>query len=172
MADADRVEVGYVARAHGVRGEIKVACYNPASLALLEARAVTISGRGYRVLAARAANELFILRLAEVTDRDVAEGMRGQIVEVERALVAADDEVLLADLVGLRAELEDGSAWGQVVGVDTGPQDRLVIHHEGVERLLPVVDAFVLEVDLPGGRVIVAPPEGLPEHPIEGPSRG
>lgn len=171
MAD-DRVEVGYVARAHGVRGEIKVACYNAASQVLLDAGAVTISGREYRVLAARAANELFILRLGEVTDRDVAEAMRGQVVEVERALVATEGEVLLADLVGLRAELEDGTAWGEVVAVDAGPQDRLVIHHEGVERLLPVVDAFVLEVDLEGGRVIVAPPEGLPEDPIQGPSRG
>lgn len=164
----DRVEIGYVARAHGVRGELKIACHNPASRALLDADEVTIAGRSYRVLAARAANELFVLRVADVTDRDVAEAMRGQTVEVDRALVAGDDEVLLADLVGLRVELEDGTPWGSIVAVDAGAQDRLVIHDGGVERLLPLVDAFVLEVDVDGGRVVVAPPDGLPEEPIRG----
>jgi 16S rRNA processing protein RimM len=101
-----------------------------------------------------------------VTDRDVAEDLRGSSVEVDRALVADDDDVLLTDLVGLRVELEDGTAWGEIVGVDLGPQDRLVIHHGDVERQLPLVDAFVLSVDLEAGRVIVAPPDGLPEEPI------
>ena len=70
------------------------------------------------------------------------------------------------DLVGCQTVLPDGAPWGEIVAVEVGPQDRLVVHHEGVERHLPAVDAFLVEVDVAAGRVVVDPPEGLPEEPI------
>ncbi|HYU16955.1 MAG TPA: hypothetical protein VEL05_12810, partial [Candidatus Acidoferrum sp.] len=75
-------------------------------------------------------------------------------------------DVLLTDLVGCRVELADGTIWGVVAAVEPGLQDRLVIHQGEVERQLPVADPFILEIDLDGRRVVVDPPEGLPEEPL------
>ena len=109
----------------------------------------------------------YLLALDGLTDRDVAAGLRGRHIEVERdELDLDDDEVLLSDLVGCKVELPDGAPWGEIVAVELGFQDRLVIHHDGKERLLPVVDPFVKEIDLEHARVVVDPPEGLPEDPI------
>jgi 16S rRNA processing protein RimM len=160
------VEVGFVARAHGIRGELRVVTHDPDSTSLERAGSVLIGGQLHEVLAARRVKGATLLCVAGIDDRDAAEAMRGAAVAVARAdLDLGEGEVLLADLVGCDAVLEDGRPFGRVMAIEVGPQSRLVIHDGDVERLLPVVDAFVVEVDLPGRRVVVAPPEDLPETP-------
>lgn len=162
----DRVEIGAVARAHGVRGELRVVLHNPESTALVDARALFVGGRERAVESARPTNGAWLVRVSGVEDRDQADALRGQPVAVLREeLALEDDEVLLVDLVGCRVELPDGTPWGEVVGVEPGPQDRLIVRHGDVERQLPVVDEILVEVDLEGGRVVASPPEGLPEEP-------
>lgn len=164
----DRVEIGVVARAHGVRGEVRIALHNPQSAALERAETIFVGGREIAVLSARpVVGGACLVLLDGVADRDRADGLRGQPVEVGRdALDLEDDDVLLVDLVGCRVELPDGSDWGVIAAVEAGPQDRLVIHHGDVERQLPVADRFLIDVDLEGRRVVVDPPEGLPEEPV------
>jgi len=160
------LEIGYVARPHGVRGELRVVTYDPASMTLLDVDAVDIDGVPYRIEHARQVQGAFLLRLAGLGDRNRAEALRGKRVAVDRALIPLEEgEVFLADLVGCAVVREDGSPYGKVVAIDTGVQDRLVIHDGDVERLLPLVPEFVIDVDLEEGRVVVAPPEDLPESP-------
>ena len=65
-------------------------------------------------------------------------------------------------LVGLTARLTDDSVLGEIVGVHHEAQDLLVIRRpDAPELLVPFVSALVPTVDLPGGFVVVDPPEGL-----------
>jgi len=163
----DRVEIGYVARAHGIRGELRVVMHDPGSTALDAATRVFVGQENFTVAKVRATNGAVLVTLKEVADRNRAEELKGRPVEVLRDELDLEDEVLLADLVGCSVVLESGQAWGKVAGIDSGPgQDRLVIHHDGVERLLPAVDELILDVDLEAERIVVDPPEGLPEVEI------
>ena len=161
---ADRIEIGIVARAHGIRGEVRVRLHNPGSTALDGAEVLFLADREYAIESARPVAGAYLVALAGVADRTAAEALRGRPVSVARADIELDeDEVLLADLVGCRVELADGSDWGTVSGLELGAQDRLVIRQGEVERLLPVVDEFLVEVDLEARRIVVAPPIDLPE---------
>ncbi len=163
-----RVEVGYVARAHGVRGELRVVLHNPESRAFDTTRQVVVGGTAYDLIRARAVDGAVLLLVGGVGDRNAADALRGATIEVDRdELALDDDQVLLSDLVGLAVELPDGSPWGEVVAVEPGPQDRLIIHDGQLERLLPVVDALIVDIDVDGGRIVVDPPEGWPESPRE-----
>lgn len=162
----DRVEIGAVARAHGVRGELRVVLHNPSSSALDEVEVLFVGERELAVESVRPTNGAWLVRVAGVDDRGKADGLRGQPVAVGRDQLELDeDEVLLVDLVGCRVELPDGTPWGEVVAIEPGLQDRLVVRHGDVERQLPVVDEILIEVDLEGRRVVIDPPEGLPEEP-------
>jgi 16S rRNA processing protein RimM len=162
------IEVGFVARAHGVRGELRVVLHNPDSSALDAAETVYLAGERRVLIAARPVQGAVLVTLEGIGDRDAAEALRGSSVEVDRDALDLDDgEVLLADLVGCRAVLSDGSDWGEVVRVVTGPQDRLVIRHGDIERELPLVDELVTAIDLDAGTIEVAPPEGLPETSVD-----
>jgi 16S rRNA processing protein RimM len=171
MADEPRplIEIGYVARAHGIRGEICAVPHDPESTTLEEIEQVFLGeeGTAYQVLASRPVNDGYLLRLAGVVDRNAAERLRGSTVSVDRSTIPLEEgEVFLSDLIGFACQLPDGSAWGEITGIEMGFQDRLVVRHGDVERLLPYVDAFVGEVDVEKRIVHVTPPEGLPEERI------
>ncbi|HEY3356325.1 MAG TPA: ribosome maturation factor RimM [Polyangia bacterium] len=176
--------VGFVARPHGVRGELRVGLYNADSTALDEAERVylvasprdargTLDGAAapvaYEVEAVRDVNEGLLLCLVGVDGRDAADALRGRQILVKRADLPplAADEVYLTDLVGCVVVTQDGRELGRVADVlEAGPHDTLVIHDDRVERLLPYVPNFVLSVDLAAHRIVVDPPEGLPEEPL------
>lgn len=158
------IEIGYVAKAHGVRGELRIVTHNPESTTLDQARSVHIGGVAFEVESARAVNGAYLLCVAGVSDRNRAEELKGKAVEVERDLVPLDDgEVILSELVGFDVFLPDGTAFGTVARIDAGPQDRLVIHHGDIERLLPYVPEFIVSVDTNEGSIVADPPEGLPQ---------
>jgi 16S rRNA processing protein RimM len=164
-----RVEVAHVARAHGIRGEVLAVPIVDGSTTLAGVDAVWIGGHRHPLTRARPTPAGYLLALADVDDRDVAAALRGQTVEVERAaLELDDDDVLLADLVGCQVFTADGDGWGEVAAIELGPQDRLVIRDQAakIERLLPVVDAFLLDIDLDSRVITVTPPDGIPEDPI------
>jgi 16S rRNA processing protein RimM len=165
----DRVELGVVSKAHGIRGEVVAVPHDGDSTALGELEQLWIGGVRRTVVRARAVPPgAYLLAFEGITDRDAAAALRGALIEADRDdLALDDDEVLLTDLIGCRCVLPDGTAWGEIVGVEPGAmQDRLVIHHDGIERQLPVVDAFIAGIDVEAGVVTVTPPEGLPEDPI------
>ena len=173
MRGSERIEIGGISRAHGIRGEVVAVLHDPSSTILSDLEEVWVDGQRRAIERARPGPHGMLVKLAGIDDRNAAEAMRGAVLEVSRDDVELDeDEVLLDDMVGCQARLADGTPWGEIVAIDVGShQDRLVIHTGEVERLLPLVDAFVVNVDLEAGVVTVDPPEGLPEMPIEQASR-
>jgi len=165
MRGDPRIEIGRIARPHGIRGEVVIATHDPASQVLEEVETIWVGGVERRIAGARGTHRGWLVLLDGLATRDDAEALRGQAVEVDRAaLDLAEDDVLLADLVGCRVVRTDGAPWGTIHAVDAGMQDLLVIHDGDIERLLPLVDEFVKDIDLDEGVVTVDPPDGLPEQ--------
>ena len=166
--------IGLVTRPHGVRGEVRLRLHNAESTALEEVDAIHLalpgaSGepRRYGLAAARYVDGGVLCELEGVDDRDQADALRGAEVLVPRAELAplADGEFYLGDLEGCEVVTRAGQPFGVVHQVqELGAHDTLVIHDGEVERLLPYVPAFVVAVDLEARRVVVDPPEGLPEE--------
>src|SRR5688500_10159547 len=101
-----RIEVGFVARAHGIRGEVCAITHDPESTTLGDVEAVWIGGKRFTVIGARDTQKGWLLSLDGVPDRNAAEGLRGSTVEVEREdIELGEDEMLIADLVGCAVRL-------------------------------------------------------------------
>jgi len=160
------LEVGYVARAHGVRGEVRVHLHAAGSTALFDAEQVFVGGVPRRIVSARPTGGAVLVRFEGVEDRDGAEALRGQAVAVRREDVPlAEGEYFLADLPGCAVVTEAGEPLGTVVAVQPGAQDLLVIQDDTVERILPLVPEFVRSVDVAARRIVVELPEDLPVEP-------
>jgi 16S rRNA processing protein RimM len=163
---AGRVTVARIGAAHGIKGEVRVkpltedptavATYGP-----LE----TDDGRRFEIEALREAGTMLVVRFKGVADRNAAEALTGLALSVprERLPETGDDEFYHADLIGLAAATVDGAPLGTVVAVQNfGAGDLLEIAPPaGKTILLPFTAAVVPEIDVAGGRVIVAPPPGL-----------
>jgi 16S rRNA processing protein RimM len=165
MRGESRIEIGGVARAHGIRGEVVIVTHDPDSATLSSVTTIFVGGVERKILQARDTQRGWLVALEGVATRNDAEALRGAVVEIDReALELEDDDVLLDDLVDCEVRLPDGAPWGKIAEVMIGAhQDLLVIHDGDVERLLPLVDQFVTNIDLDAGVVTVDPPADLPE---------
>jgi 16S rRNA processing protein RimM len=169
---ADLVLLGEFGRAHGLRGEIRLKSFtaDPAAIASYDPL-VTEDGRRMTLTGVRAAPggqpDLLIARVNGVETREAADALNRVRLYVERNRLPPpeeEDEFLLADLIGLPAVMETGEVLGTVIAVPNyGGGDLLEIApaEGGASALLPFTRAFVPVVDLPGRRVVVAPPEDL-----------
>jgi 16S rRNA processing protein RimM len=165
MRGDPRIEIGRIARAHGIRGEVVIVTHDPDSELLATVETLWVGGTERRVVRARSTHRGWLVQLEAVATRNEAEALRGQAIEVDRAALAlGEDDILLDDLIGCQVQRLDGTPWGTIAAIEGGLQDRLVIHDGEIERQLPLVDEFVASIDLEAGVVTVDPPEGLPEY--------
>ncbi|MFI7126421.1 ribosome maturation factor RimM [Nonomuraea sp. NPDC050153] len=161
--------VGRIGRPHGVRGEVSVEVRTDdpeLRFAVGTSIATDPAARGPLVVEGRRWHKGFLLLAFEgVTDRDVAEELRGTMLVIDSAEVAPSDdpdEFHDHQLIGLTVETAAGETVGEVTDVLHHGQDLLVVRRAGAdEALIPFVKALVPEVDLKGGRLVVDPPEGL-----------
>jgi 16S rRNA processing protein RimM len=162
------LELGYVARAHGLHGELAIRSFDPASTTLEEVDRVILRAkdgteRELAIEALRQASKETLVVLEGVRGRAAAEALKGATVLVFREDLEppADNEFFQGDLVGLAAFDPEGRPLGTVEALwETGPVPNLVIRQEGKEELVvPFADEFVPEVDLAQGRLVVRPPE-------------
>ena len=174
-----QVVVGRIGRPHGIRGELSVEPRSDeperrfatgAVLATETPRGSAPHGpgrpRSLTVESVRWHQDRLLVRFVEVPDRNAAEAARGLVLlaDVPTDETPEDPEEFYDhQLVGLRVETTEGAAVGEVALVQHGAgQDLLVIRTpDGAEVLVPFVTALVPEVDVPGGRVVVADRPGL-----------
>ena len=166
MAEAEdqRVCLGAIAGAHGVRGLVRIKSFTEEPDRLTAYGPLTDeTGRSFRVTLTGQSKGQLLARIEGVGDRDAAEALKGTRLYVARAALPglAAEEYYHADLIGLSAEDRDGRPLGRVVAVDNfGAGDVIEIEGpEGVSLILPFTKEVVPEVDLAGGRLVVAPPE-------------
>ena len=153
--------------AQGLKGEVRVKAFTeePRSLAAyggLHAR----DGRRFTVTAARGTKPgEAILTLAEIKDRVAAEGLKGIELFVTRDALPqpAADEFYHADLVGLRAEDEEGRTLGTVQAIHNyGAGDVIeIVRPDGDTVLLPFTRETVPLIEIDKGRILVAVPEEI-----------
>jgi 16S rRNA processing protein RimM len=162
--------VGYVARAHGIGGELGIRTFDVASEALDGVERVVLRARDggereFVVLGSRPASKEVLLTLEGVEGRSAAEALKGSTVLVYREDLTApsDGEYFQGDLVGLDAVSPEGAPLGKVEAVwNAGPVPTLVIRGGGGEELLvPFADEYVSEVDVAKGVMVVRPLEFL-----------
>ncbi len=173
MAELVETTVGVVGRPHGIRGEVVVVVRTDEVARRFASGAVlrTADGRRFTVTSSRQTPSRLVVGFEQVSDRNAAEQLRGAELF---AVVPADEmpsgaeEYFDRQLIGLRVLDAAGHDVGEVVGVEHGPaQDLLVVDVAGAQRLVPFVHALVPVVDLSAGHLQLADVGGLLFDPGE-----
>jgi 16S rRNA processing protein RimM len=171
--------VGRVGRPHGLRGEVTVEVRTDdpdqrfsAGSALdtvpAERGPLTVAGTRWH-------SGTLLVRFAGYDDRNAAEELRDTVLVIDSSDLAPledPEEFYDHDLIGLEVMTVRGELVGTVTDVLHHGQALLLIQGAGsrsaAEMLVPFVAAIVPEVDVPGRRLVIDPPEGLidPERPV------
>ncbi|MBR1091515.1 ribosome maturation factor RimM [Bradyrhizobium manausense] len=165
--------VARIGAAHGVRGAVKLWTFTEDPFAVKRYGPLLAKDgkRQFELAQVREAKDHLVATFKGVATRDEAERLNGIELYVAREKLPAtdEDEYYHADLIGLAAVNTDGDALGRVLAIHNfGAGDIIEIAPlKGATMLLPFTNAVVPEVDIAGGRVVIA----LPRE-IEGEDRG
>jgi 16S rRNA processing protein RimM len=171
-APADLIVVGRIGRPQGIKGEVTVEVRTDDPDDRFAPGAVLRTDPAERgpltVEGSRMQGRYLVVAFEDVPDRNAAELLRDTMLLVPVAdlpPLADEDEYYDSELVGLAAELVDGTGIGTVVDVLHLPHgDVLAIERPSLpELLVPFVKAIVPVVDVPASRVVIDPPPGLLE---------
>ena len=176
-ADVPEVDVvvGRIGKPHGLRGEVTVDVRTDeperrfARGSTLRAEPPPGSSSSLRTMTvadSRWHQSVLLVTFEELSDRTAAEAARGIVLHASLPADASPDdpdEFYDHQLVDLAAYDVDGTPLGTVAGlVHGGAQDLLrIATPDGREALVPFVKVLVPEVDVAGGRVVIADRPGL-----------
>jgi 16S rRNA processing protein RimM len=145
------VTVGRVGRPHGLDGSFVVERPSEAPERFAKGAIVLVEGERAEVVSSKRVGGG---RIAIRLDRAVE---RGAELTVPRAELPElpDDEYYVFELVGLEVVDEGGTVLGHVEEVQPYPANDVLALDTGL--MLPLVEDCVRQVDLDGGRIVVAP---------------
>ena len=168
MAYIEYPECGRIINTHGCRGGIKVEpwCDSPAVFAALKTVYIKKGEALTPVRVHRAAvlsGRFVSAELEGVTTMEAADALRGTVLYAKRSdLGIKKGALLVAEMIGLPVfDMESGNQLGTLTDViHPGATDIYVIATERGEAMVPVVPAFVDDVDVEKG-IVLTPIEGM-----------
>jgi 16S rRNA processing protein RimM len=120
-----RLEVGRIARAHGLRGEVVVELTTNRVERVGAGSVLVADDRPLTVLRSTPHHERWIVAFEGVESREAADGLRGRTLSAEPI---EDPEALwVHDLVGCRLVDQDGADRGEIVAVESNPASDLAV---------------------------------------------
>ena len=167
---AELIVVGRLGRPQGIKGELTVEVRTDDPDDRFAAGRVLQTDPPERgpvtVAGSRRQGKYLVVQLEGVHDRNQAELLRDTLLLLDIAElppIEDDDEYYDTQLIGLAAQLPDGTRLGEVTDVLHLPGgDTLVVQRpQGTEALIPFVRAIVPTVDLEAATITVTPPDGL-----------
>ena len=175
VLNPERIILGEITGAHGVRGEVRVRIAIDSPDPLFQLESVWL-GRGpsdpearrYVVLECAPARAGQVrLRLEGVSSREAVAALVGQLITGPASVLPdlPEGEFYWYELIGCRVESESGEGVGTVREIwETGAHDVLLVENEeGVRRLVPTAGPLMTEIDLVARRIVVVDLPGLLE---------
>jgi 16S rRNA processing protein RimM len=161
VAPDDRVpllDVGRVAKPHGLMGEVVVELWSDRADRLDTGSVLATEAGELRVAASRPHQGRYLVFFEGVVDRAGAESLRGLVLRAPP--VEVPGTLWVHELVGAEVVSTDGRVLGTVEGVEANPaSDLLVLEGGGLVPLRFVTDHQA------GVRVTVDVPDGLLDEP-------
>lgn len=164
--EINRLALGVIVGAHGLRGEFRMQIWTHFPEHIPEIRAVFLgdeeeprSMRSARLTSKGTA----ILRVQGVSTREEADALRGTVVRIglDQAAPLEEDEHYQFQLIGLEVFNESDTRLGTLTSIiETGANDVYVVtDDEDKETLLPALEHVILNIDLGAKRITVRPPD-------------
>ncbi len=175
MNSTQRVCLGIITGARGIRGEVRIRTFTERPEDISEYGPLTdeTGARTFKLSEPKPIKGGVAARIEGIADRSGAEDLKGTHLYVDRrSLPELDSEEFYhADLVGMRVTSEDGENIGTVAAVhDFGAGDVLEIDRgQEVSLFAPFTRDSIPLVDVEKRNLVLIAPPGLMDEDVEDP---
>lgn len=153
------IRVGQVGGAYGVEGAVKVVPLTDFDDRFAAGSRLMLDGAEREVEWSRPGHPGMVVKFRGIDNRTVADLFRGRYLEVadEAVRPLAEGRFYHHQVVGLTVLTSSGQPLGTIAEVLERPANDVWVSRDGVvEHLIPATKDAVVEVDVNGGRVVVA----------------
>lgn len=155
----EKLVIGKITKAHGVRGEVKVISYSDDLKRFKKLKKVSIDSSELKVEWVKLQSNRAILKLEGYDSIEDTQELRNKLISVDRedAVKLEEDEYYVADLIGCSVFDEKEVELGKIYDViSTGSNDVYWIKSKTRKDLLvPVLKDIVLSVDIDSEKIII-----------------
>lgn len=151
------LEVGRIAKAHGLRGEVVVALTTDVTERVAPGFELQTDSGPLRVRSSRPHQHRWIVQFEGVETREAAESLHSTVLRAEP--IEDLDALWVHELIGAEVRTPDGRSWGRVTEVEANPASDLLVLEDGT--LVPEV--FVSDASALPEVLVIDPPPGLLE---------
>ena len=155
MSSDDLLLVGFVRKAHGLKGEVVVHLSTNRDERVAPGAQIMADEAMLTVKSSRPKDDDFLVFFEGVSTREAADELRG--AELRAEPLDDPDELWVHDLIGSRVVDQTGVDRGEVTAVQENPASDLLVLYD--EALVPVT--FVTDIDLQARVINVSVPDGL-----------
>ena len=174
MPDAsNRIAIGVIRKAHGVRGEASVEPWTDSAERFNELKQVTLVSpdesqtRDATIESVRAHGDRALIKFAEISTPEDVQKLREWTIEIPESEARAlePDEYFLHDLAGLHLIDKDGVDRGTIIEAYEGGGGILlnVKKRDGKTYEVPFAQEICTEIHLKEKKIVVELPEGIDE---------
>jgi 16S rRNA processing protein RimM len=164
----EKIMIGKIVNVVGLKGEVKVYNYSGFEDRYENLERIIAGNAEFKIESVRHQQQMIILKLVGVDNRDGAEALRGKNVYIteDDLLELPEEEFYIRDLIGMEViDAESGERLGVLADVMTDrPQDIYVVKlNDGGQCLIPAVDEFIKGIDGEARQIRVTLIEGMIE---------
>ena len=155
------VVMGRVVAPYGVFGWLKIVPDTEEFDGLLDYKTWWIGKdsdwRELKVESAKTHNDVLVVKLQGIEDRDAAVACKGKQIAVPRASLPKlkSEEYYWSDLIGLAVKNQQNVDFGKITDVFATGANDVIVATGDKERLIPYIAQVILEVDLEAKTILV-----------------
>lgn len=161
----EKIKLGQITGAVGLKGEFKVFDYGDDPLRFKKYTRIYIDDKMYGLKSARVQKNLVVLLVDGISDRNEAEKLRGKDIYIDENQLPKLPEgtYYIRDLIGFDIVSEDGEHIGFLEDIykNTAQPLYVIKTDDGKEGYIPGVDEFILNTDVKEKKITVKIIEGL-----------
>jgi 16S rRNA processing protein RimM len=154
----ERLKIGLIVKPQGVRGELKVQPLTDDINRFSKLKEVFIDDKTYRVEKAVIGGGMVFITLSGITDRNVAETLRGKflLVDREHAIPLEAGRYFIVDIIDCEVVTDGGESIGKVVDVFSARTDIFTVKtHDNRVMRFPFLNDLIVSIDIAKKVIIV-----------------
>ncbi len=162
----EKVKVGKITNAHGLRGDMRVYPYTDKEN-FEDYSSVMIEGfdEPHKITKVRYNKNMVLLKLNTINHIDEVEALKNRELYVykEDLKELADDEFYISDIIGCVVQNDSGEILGEVKDYLTHTSQAVIVvkRSEGDDFMVPHVDAFIVSINIEDKLVVMKLIEGM-----------
>ena len=153
MTISDKILVGKIFDAHGIRGLVKIKSFTENPISICDYSPLTDEfGNVYKIqLKSKGKSDIIIVAINDISDRTTAEALKGTLLYAPRSsIIDNEEDVLISELDNFNVFDKENNLVGKVGGTfNYGAGDILEIEINGSEKtaLLSINEYSVIEIN-------------------------